>query len=104
MVINRGSVHGVKLGQRFLLYKLSGDQIIDPITKESLGELEIRKGIGKVVQVQEQIATVQSEDLEPVKPNTIGEVAKVVITGGVALQWRVLPFTEPAIGDLAKPV
>lgn len=94
VVINRGSAHGVKEGQRFLLYKLSGKQIIDPKTNESLGELEVLKGIGRVTQVQERIAMVESDNHEPVIPET----------SGAALQFRVLPFTDPAIGDLAKPV
>jgi hypothetical protein len=104
VVINRGSVHGVKEGQRFLLYKLSGKQIIDPKTKEALGELEILKGIGMVTQVQDRIAKVESDNREPVMPETIGSAAKVILSGGVALKWRVLPFTDPAVGDLAKPV
>lgn len=104
VVINRGSAHGVKEGQRFLLYKLSGKQIIDPKTKESLGELEVLKGIGRVTQVQERMAKVESDNHEPVMPDTIGSAAKVIISGGAALDWRVVPFIEPAIGDLAKPV
>jgi len=103
VVINRGSVHGVKEGQRFLVYQLSGKQIIDPKTKEALGELEILKGIGIVTQVQDRIAKLESDNREPVMPETIGSAAKVIITG-VALKWRVLPFTDPAVGDLAKPV
>jgi hypothetical protein len=104
VVINRGSDHGVKLGQRFLLYRLSGEEILDPVTNEPLGELEIRKGIGRVTQIQERISTLQSDDHEPMKPATIGAAAELVITGGASLKWRTVPFLEPAIGDLAKPV
>ena len=52
VVINRGIKHDIRLGQRFLIYKLSDEEIIDPITKEPLGYLEIVKGTGKVIHLQ----------------------------------------------------
>ena len=49
IVINRGSEHNIRLEQRFLIYSLSHEEIIDPITNEPLGYLEIVKGTGKVI-------------------------------------------------------
>lgn len=59
VVINRGREYGIKEGARFLLYGL-GEEIIDPVTKESLGRLEIVRGIGIVTHVQDKLATVMS--------------------------------------------
>ena len=59
VVINRGIEQGVKVGDRYLIYAL-GEEMIDPETEESLGRLEVVKGRGKVVHVQEKMATVES--------------------------------------------
>lgn len=63
LVMNRGSKDGVRIGQRYLVYNL-GDEIIDPETNQSLGVLEIVKGTGKVVHLQEMMATIESDMFE----------------------------------------
>ncbi|MDE2722874.1 MAG: hypothetical protein OXI59_05820, partial [Gemmatimonadota bacterium] len=60
VVINRGSEHGVEKNQRFQIYGLDDEEIIDPENGASLGRLEIVKGIGTVVHIQSQIATLKS--------------------------------------------
>jgi len=60
VVINRGTEHGLKEGDRFLVYGLGQEELRDPETGEPLGLLEIVRGTGKVVHAQEKIATVQS--------------------------------------------
>jgi hypothetical protein len=59
LVINRGLEHGVREGSRFLIYGI-GEEIIDPETNESLGELELVRGIGIVTNVQKRMSTVVS--------------------------------------------
>ena len=44
VILNRGEVHGVKPGMRFVLYNVSEEEILDPATGESLGQLELIKG------------------------------------------------------------
>ena len=66
VVMNRGVLHGVKEGQRFLVYKLSEEVIVDPASGESLGYLEIVKGRGRVSHVQEKMSIVESDRREPV--------------------------------------
>ena len=70
VVINAGSNQGVKIGQRYLLYTLSNEDITDPDTNESLGFLEIVKGTGKVIHVQEKMCTIESDNYK-VLPKTI---------------------------------
>lgn len=110
IAINRGAVHGLKPGLRFLIYSLSTEEILDPETQESLGHLEIVRGTGTVTHVQEKLATIESNMREvPEKrmiKNTpislfLGIKSEEIITAG---QGRLLPFDEPTIGDRAKPI
>src|SRR5690606_9132438 len=64
IIINRGSDDGIKSYMRFLVFD-TGEEIIDPVTKESLGNLEIAKGFFKVKHVQEKITTLVSELRRP---------------------------------------
>lgn len=59
IVINGGKGAGIRNGERFLIYAL-GENISDPDTGESLGQLEIVKGIGVVCSVQEKMATLKN--------------------------------------------
>jgi len=59
IVLNVGSDDGVRTGQEFLIYEL-GEEICDPITKESLGQLEIQKGRVTVLAVQAKMCTAQT--------------------------------------------
>jgi hypothetical protein len=105
IVINRGREHGIEEEQRFLLYEL-GDEIVDPSTNESLGRLEVPKGTGTVLHLQDKMATIQSDRYK--EPQT-----KVVKRGFYSLnpiEEEIIPsdvrlkFTRPSVGDLVKPV
>lgn len=60
LVLNVGSVDKIAAGQRFLIYS-EGEELFDPITEESLGRLEIVRGTGKALHVQERMTTVRSD-------------------------------------------
>ena len=62
IVIDKGSEDGIKEGQRFLIF-YNGDEIIDPDTKKSLGILEIICGEGKIKHIQENMTTLESENI-----------------------------------------
>jgi hypothetical protein len=62
VIINKGSMHQIKEGQRFLIYRISDEEIIDPETQQSLGYLEIVVGRGKVTHVQERKETRNAGD------------------------------------------
>lgn len=111
VAINRGSEHGVKKGQRFLVYYLSKEEIQDPDTLESLGFLEIVRGIGKVVHMQEKMSTLASDEREPREVRTIKRsplawqsMFEKTETEIVETPSEIKPFAEPQIGDLAKPI
>ncbi|MEB3160300.1 MAG: hypothetical protein VKL20_02435 [Synechocystis sp.] len=113
LVINRGKEHGIREGQRVLIYKVDDEQIVDPDTGESLGSLELVKGTGKVFQVEDKYSLVESfnpdvskimqeiESLENRNNNlmTIGGVKRSAfreIEGPVARQLRLKNYREIA--------
>jgi hypothetical protein len=117
VTINRGANHGVKLDQRYLVYALSRDEINDPETGESLGHLEIVRGTGVVIHVQEKMATLQSDRSDKAgsrrivrKPSSAYR-SLFAITGALTeeeeyqnLPPRQLAFESPQVGDKAKRV
>ncbi|MGA9098649.1 MAG: hypothetical protein WB392_06915 [Methanotrichaceae archaeon] len=93
VVINRGSEHGVKVGDRFLIYR-STNEIIDPETKKSLGRLELSKGKGSVIFTDPKMALVESDEFE--NPFAVPTV--------FSAPSPKKPFDKPEIGDKAKPI
>ena len=90
IVINRGAEDGVKFAQRFTVYELSAEDVVDPTTKQPLGRLETIKGTGAVVHIQEKMAIVEAINENPL-------AALLVSTPKPA-------FKDPKIGDKARPI
>ncbi len=120
IVVNRGSSHGLKAGDKFLVYGI-GPHIHDPETGEDLGDLELVRGQGEVVHVQEKMATLRSTARRRTKPArrvirqgipTIGALSHYLGAGsapGSFIEEEIaaeaeLPFDSVAIGDYAKPI
>lgn len=70
IVINRGSKDNVTKNQRFLVYRL-GEELIDPETGDSLGNLEIVCGEGIVDHIQERMTTLKTAKVESQKTRKI---------------------------------
>jgi len=122
LVINRGSKDGVKPGQRFLVYEVEQEETIDPSTGRSLGHLEVVKGSGVVIHVQDQMATIQSDTLPTprkviVRENPLRAMQKAILgtvvtspallgdeIAEIPLPERVVGFEDPKVGDYAKPI
>jgi hypothetical protein len=123
IVINRGSGQGVKAGDHFLVFGI-GPHIVDPDTGEDLGVLELVRGRGEVVHVQEHLATIRTMErrrTRPAKrilrepnrhepgrhwmssyigvPGAPGNVIKEELSPEVEV-----PFDSVQLGDLAKPI
>lgn len=110
--LNIGSNDGVKIGDKFLIYTLSDQEIIDPDTEESLGHLELVKGTGKVIHLQPKLCSIQSDTFKtpfetkvvrkPVNPFVaLGETKIEEITKSEPQRQ---PFDSVKINDLAKPI
>ena len=97
VVINKGSLDGIKYGQSFLIYK-EDEELFDPDTKESLGFLEIVKGKGKIVHLQPKISTIESTSKKIIKTN------RGIMFGGTVVTEEDLPFDNVEVNDLVKPI
>ncbi|WP_442489367.1 FlgT C-terminal domain-containing protein [Halomonas litopenaei] len=117
VVINRGSVHGVREGDKYLIYHLDDEEIIDPDSGESLGKLEVLRGAGVVTYVQEKMATVASSRKEAgkrvIKKSTspfaalgaINAIASKTMGGDEIVEEEPpesIPYEYPQYGDKAK--
>ena len=102
VAINRGSVHNVEMGQRFIIYAVSSDEIIDPETGEGLGYLEIVRGTGRVVHLQERMATIESE--EQTQNKTLRKSNFMFGDTVESVEKRRVPFEAPGKGDKARPI
>ncbi len=102
IVINGGSFHGIKEGQRFLIYSLDGEEIFDPITKKSLGKLEVVKGTGKVTFVHENMCTITSDMYR--KQTEIERLGHIGLFGQNSSDTIHQPFENPKVGDYVKRI
>ena len=109
VVINVGSLDGVKKGQRFQVYSI-GEEIFDPDSGESLGSLEVIRGTGRVTHVQDKMATLESDMVEP--GTKIIRKSNTAFFRAIGEGWteeKALPpapaeFKSPATGDHARPI
>jgi hypothetical protein len=112
LVINRGAEDGLKLGQRFLVFG-QGPELTDPDTGESLGQLELVRGRGEVVHLQENMATLRSVETRRStrgrriirnSPYSMGIGAAAGIIEEELPGEREQPFVNVQLGDLARPI
>lgn len=106
LAINRGSEHKIRPNQKVLVYCLSNEEIKDPETGESLGYLEIYKGTGKVISIQEKMSIIESDryEIRTVK-NQQTMFQGIPIGQPTYYDYKdLLSFEYPEIGDLVKPI
>lgn len=106
LVLNIGANQKVSKGDNFLIYYVEPEEIKDPISGESLGCLEVVRGSGSVIHVQEKMCTIKSNRTQSggriVRKSGMGLAAALI---GEEIEEPVkhsIPFDDPAIGDLAK--
>lgn len=104
IVINRGAAQGVTIGQRFLVYSLSDEEIVDPDNGEKLGYLELVKGTAKVIHVQEKISTLESDKREPPKVRVHTSGIMAFLPEKITEQGDIMPLEDPKVGDKVKPI
>lgn len=62
-VLNQGRNVGISVGQRFIVYEL-GEDIVDPVTGEDLGALELSKGRGVIIHSQERMSVLELDKIK----------------------------------------
>jgi hypothetical protein len=97
VVINAGSLDGIKEKDRFLIYEL-GEELIDPDSKESLGRLEIIKGTGRPVHIQDKLTTIQSNEVR-----RQSDRRRIVIKSGGHPMFGLGLGTTPATEEIVEP-
>lgn len=60
LVLNVGSEDGVRENSSFLVYSIEAEDILDPVTGDTLGKLEYVKGSGHVIHLQEKMCTIET--------------------------------------------
>jgi hypothetical protein len=108
LVLNKGSEHGISKGDTFLVYYVEPEEIKDPVTGESLGNLEIVRGSGSVVHVQPKMCTIKSNRTESggriIRRASSGALAAIMGETIEHPEKQAIPFDYPQVGDIAKPV
>lgn len=108
VVINKGSADGLKLGNKFLIYSLDDEPLIDPITKANLGYLENVKGIATVKHLQEKVCTIESAKFsKPTKTirkerNPLMSSFNSSVIEETTDDKEQLPFENVLMGDYVK--
>lgn len=101
LVLNAGSTDGINLGDEFVVYALSKEDIIDPDTGESLGKLEMVHGHGKVDNLQEKLCAIKSIE----KKNTVVRIKSHNEGIKEEIREEILPFSDySAVGDIARKI
>lgn len=101
IVLNKGEKDGVGLGESFLVYGI-GSEVEDPVTGRNLGPVELVRGQGKVIHLQESISILRSSEERPVySPNpfplaTFGRPQPV--------RYEEQPFRGVEVGDIARRI
>ena len=110
VVINAGSADGITSHQKFTLYCLDSEDLIDPDTNENLGRLEIVKGVVAPTHIQEKVSTLKSDiwrnpegaktivRKNPVFSAVLGSTEEIVERGNK----KRTPLDDPQVGDLLK--
>jgi hypothetical protein len=105
LVINRGLNDGIRLNQRVLVYNPGTEEITDPQTGKSLGYLEIVRGTGRVIHLQENMATIESDQEKRFTRELKSLYIDFYISPREIIhETTILPFENPEIGDLVKPI
>lgn len=107
LVINRGSEHGVTKGDHFLVYYVDPEELRDPETGESLGNLEIIRGMGTATHVQPKMTTIKSNRVVSRGRIIRRQTGILASLGGEVVEEpekEAMPFDDPKVGDKVKPV
>lgn len=107
LVINRGSDHGVTKGDHFLVYYVDPEELKDPDTGESLGNLEIIRGTGTATHVQPRMTTIKSNRVVSKGRIIRRQTGLLASLSGEVVEEpekEAMPFDEPSVGDKVKPV
>lgn len=109
VVLNKGLKQKVGVGDKYLLYYLGKDDIIDDETNENLGKIEYVIGKGKITHVQENMS-----QLETITKSVVNK--KKIVKTASSYSWNnkeeeiiepeetLIPFDNPQVGYYARKI
>lgn len=105
VVVDLGAEHGVNKRTEFLVYA-EGEELRDPDTNESLGNLEIVRGRARPTHIQPRFSTVEAFEETPTRrirkkhlATILGEEEEVIEASRESSY-----FDEVKVGDLVRVV
>jgi hypothetical protein len=105
LVMNRGEQNGIREGQRMMVYRIDDEEILDPHTGESLGFLELVRGTGRIIFVQDKISIIETDQKKTYRkrientPLGLSSYKSEVVESD-----ELKPFDNAQVGDLVKPI
>ena len=105
LVMNRGEQNGIREGQRMMVYRIDDEEILDPHTGESLGFLELVRGTGRIIFVQDKISIIETDQKKTYRkrientPFALSSYKSEVVESD-----ELKPFDNAQVGDLVKPI
>ncbi|TRV06741.1 MAG: hypothetical protein EWV41_13425 [Microcystis wesenbergii Mw_MB_S_20031200_S109] len=105
LVMNRGKQNGIREGQRMMVYRIDDEEILDPHTGESLGFLELVRGTGRIIFVQDKISIIETDQKKTYRkrienpPFALSSYKSEVVESD-----ELKPFDNAKVGDLVKPI
>lgn len=104
IVLNKGEVDGIKVGDRFVIFNIGGT-VRDPETGRSLGELEIVRGTGEVIHLQEQMCTIETRRSRMLTRKTPAGLMSLLASGPIVESSTTpLPWDDAEVGDYARNI
>lgn len=108
VAINKGRNNGIEKGDQFLIVH-QGPEILDPETHESLGQLELVRGRGKIIQVEEKFSVLESLETRPRRRDLsarwgVGSALEALALPGAVFETEKAPFEKVSVKDLVKPL
>jgi hypothetical protein len=105
LAMNRGEQNGIREGQRMMVYHISNEDIKDPNTGESLGFLELVKGTGRVIFVQDKISIIETDQKKTYRKRIENpSLGLRSYKSEVVESDELKPFDNAQVGDLVKPI
>lgn len=108
IVINRGSEHQVKLGDKYIIFGY-GPNLKDPVTGEDLGTLELVRGQGQIIHIQPKMSIVRSTSKQIRQGRRVHRknIGGILALHGATEETEIpeptdLPFENVAIKDKAR--
>ncbi len=106
LVINRSRRHGVKLGDRLLVFGV-GPEVTDPDTYEGPGRIKLVRGRGEVIHLQESLATLRSIEKTRLRrgkriTRQYGSIGGPTVEEDIPREQ--MPFEGVSVGDVARPI